>query len=304
MTVKEIKQILNKTEYRNCDIYSYKHLNGGLMNTIWKVETSLGNLIIKIYDLKRNLNTSNKTMKLWKNFVVVPEAINSERIKYNGKNVLVYKYISGEEIAHPNYQQLQQILNIIKTTNKEFDNIKKGQKKISTVEKQYNYLKKLKSTKIDNNIVKDVMTSFEKIKEYINEKSTYYGHFDLNYGNILWDKNNLFGVIDFDEASVCTKEYELVVFATKHCMIEDEFDEYYLYEILKLYYENLTKEIIDEYKKTFKFYTIKVLMEKFYLYQKNIINIYDKRQSSDNWNWWYKLYNSVDEIMDNIIKNV
>lgn len=305
MTVKEIKKILSNTAYKDAEVYSYKHLTGGLMNTIWKVDTSLGRIIIKIYDIKRNLKTANKSMEIWKNFVSVPEPIHKCNIIYNDKQVFVYRYITGEELSRPNHYQLEQILNIIKATNQKITSIDNDDIiKTNITEKQYNDLINLKQTKIDNKIVKEVCDAYEKIRDKIIKNSKYIGHHDLNYGNILWSYNELFGIIDFDEASICTKEYELVVFATKHCMIEDNFDIYYLYEILKLYYGEINNKILNEYRDSFLFYTLKVLLEKFYLYQYDIIDVYDKRQIKDNWNWWYKLFKSVDKIIEEIRKNI
>lgn len=305
MTVKEIKNILSKTAYKEADVYSYKHLNGGLMNTIWRVDTSLGRIIVKIYDIKRNLTTANKCIELWKNYVSVPEAINKEEITYEGKKVLIYKYIAGDEISRPNHYQLNQILNIIKATNLEV--LKKDKYdvvKTDITEKQWKYLSKLEDTKIDNTKVKEICKAYESIRKNIIKNSKYIGHHDLNHGNVLWLYNDIFGVIDFDEASICTKEYELVIFATKHCMIEDKFDIYYLYEILKIYYDKLNKEILEKYKETFRFYTLKVLLEKFYLYQTDVIDVYNERQMKDNWNWWYELFHKVDNIMSEIEKNI
>jgi len=305
MTIKEIKDVLSNTAYKDANIYSYKHLTGGLMNTIWRVDTSLGCLIVKVYDLKRNLYTANKAMSVWKNFVNVPEPIHSNEISLNGKNVKVYKYISGDEISRPNHYQLEQITNIIKACTVLNDEVNDDIIfKCDIVDKQYNELKELNDTKIDNNVVKDVIKGYELIKDEIRNRSKYIGHHDLNHGNVLWLNSELFGVIDFDEASICTKEYELVVFATKHCMIEDNFDNYYLYEILKQFYGTLNNDIINDYKLTFKFYTLKVLLEKIYLYQNDIVDIYNERQMRDNWNWWYKLYKSVDSIMDSISQNI
>lgn len=305
MTIKDLKEILSNTAYKNAAIFSYKHLTGGLMNTIWRVDTSLGSLIVKVYDLKRDLYTANKAMLIWKNFVTVPESIHENEIKLGDKNVVVYKYISGDEISRPNHYQLEQLTNIIKESCVEIDNLSDNIiVKCDIVDNQYNQLKLLDTTKIDNNIVKDVLKGYENIKDDIRKRSKYIGHHDLNHGNILWLNNQLFGVIDFDEASVCTKEYELVVFATKHCMIEDNFDNYYLYEILNQFYKKLDKQIIEDYKLTFKFYTLKVLLEKIYLYQNDIVDIYNERQMRDNWNWWYKLYKSVDTIMDSIEQNI
>lgn len=304
MIVKDINEILKSTAYKGADIYSYKHLTGGLMNTIWRVDTSLGRLIIKIYDIDRNLSTANKAMEIWKNFVTVPEPINYEEIKYEGKKVVVYRYINGDEISHPDHHQLEQLLNIIQATNIKVKHIAKDDViKVDICEQQYHKLKELNDTKIDNKIVKNVIKGYEQIRENIIANSKYIGHHDLNHGNILWSYNQLFGVIDFDEASICTKEYDLVVFATKHCMVEDKFDGYYLYEILKLYYGDLTKEILEKYKESFKFYTLKVLLEKIYYYQFDIVDIYDARQIRDNWQWWYSLYNNIDNIMSKIEQN-
>ena len=305
MTVKEIKKILSNTAYKYAEVYSYKHLTGGLMNTIWKVDTSLGRIIIKIYDIKRNLKTANKSMEIWKNFVSVPEPIHKCNIIYNDKQVFVYRYITGEELSRPNHYQLEQILNVIKATNQKITSIDNDDIiKTNITEKQYNDLINLKQTKIDNKIVKEVCNAYEKIRDKIIKNSKYIGHHDLNYGNILWSYNELFGIIDFDEASICTKEYELVVFATKHCMIEDNFDIYYLYEILKLYYGEINDKILNEYRDSFLFYTLRVLLEKIYLYQHDIIDVYDKRQIKDNWNWWYKLFKSVDKIIEEIRRNI
>lgn len=305
MTVKEIKNILSKTAYREADVYSYKHLNGGLMNTIWRIDTSLGRIIIKIYDIKRNLTTANKCMEIWKNYVSTPEPINKEEITYNGKKVVVYKYIAGDEISRPNHYQLNQILNIIKATNiKTQNNDEEDVIKTDITEKQWKFLSTLDDTKIDNKKVKEICDAYKMMRENIINNSNYIGHHDLNHGNILWLYNDIFGVIDFDEASICTKEYELVVFATKHCMIEDTFDIYYLYEILNIYYDKLNKQILEDYKQTFKFYTLKVLLEKFYLYQTDVIDLYNERQMKDNWNWWYDLFHKVDDIMNEIEKNI
>lgn len=301
MTIKILKKILENTAYKTADIYSYKHLTGGLMNTIWRVDTSLGRIIVKVYDLDRNLTTANKAIDLWKNFVSVPEPIHQNEIRHDGKRIIVYRYIGGEEITHPDHYQLEQITNVIRATTLKVDEIAEDDVvKVKVVDQQYQALKQLSETKIDQTVVQNVLRGFESIRDYMFENSLYIGHHDLNHGNVIWSLNQLFGVIDFDEASICTEEYELVVFATKHCMREEQFDTCYLYEILKQYYGELTDDILNKYKLTFMFYTLKVLMEKIYFYQYDILDLYDERQMRDNWNWWYQLYQNIDSIMKEI----
>lgn len=299
MTTADISKILSDTRYQNADIYAFKHLTGGLMNTIWRVDTSVGRIIVKIYDIERDMDFQLQCLKIWENHLLVPTPIHSQEIWYEGKRVIIYQYISGEEIVRPNVSQLNQILQTINKTSKIVRRISENAVvKARIVDHQYEYIKDIHSTRIDKKVVNHVCRSYNAIRQEVWENSNYISHGDLNHGNILWKENGqLHGVIDFDETSICTSEYELVVFATKHCMIEDSFDAEYLNLILNIYYQGLTNEVIERYKKTFMFYVCKVLMEKISYYQKGLVDLYDQRQIKDNWNWWYLLLNNIDKYM-------
>ena len=49
------------------------------------------------------------------------------------------------------------------------------------------------------------------------------------------------------------------------------------------------------------FYILKVLIEKICLYEYEIIDLYDKKQQTDSWLYWYKLLNDSNLKIKNLI---
>ena len=100
-------------------------------------------------------------------------------------------------------------------------------------------------------------------------------------------------MIDFDETNVTTQLYDFAVVMVKIFFKPNRIN-------LKKY-NNYKKEIKEKYvnyndsdfKAAIEFYLCKILLEKYYLHDKGIINLYSKKQLKDNYKKYLKMLKNV-----------
>ena len=108
---------------------------------------------------------------------------------------------------------------------------------------------------------------------------------DISKSNIIFNKKDYY-IIDFDETCVTTPLYDFAVIVVKN------FIDNGCINMKK--YSKLRKEVLQkldcydntDFSNIVKYYLCKILLEKFYLYYTNKIDLYSFEQQKDN----YKTY--------------
>lgn len=284
-TKKELQDVLKL--YTNEKIISYKKQNGGVSNIVYKIKTPNNIYILKKYLYNYNFNLSNKLYQKFENYEIkVIKPLNRNVINYNGVNYNIFQYIKDSSNSiKKNKIDLTYLTKLVVCDRKtdELPTI------LDKCIKYYNYLKdKNIYSNLNNYDIKYVCNIFEKLKDmdFLNER--YLNHGDISLNNIILNHKNIY-LIDFDEVTISTPLYDFAVISIKNFVKKGSLN------INK--YKNLMNEVLISYnnysKKDFnnitKFYLCKILLEKFYYHELQIIDLYSKEQKKDN----YKLYLSL-----------
>ena len=125
----------------------------------------------------------------------------------------------------------------------------------------------------------------------------YLNHGDLSLNNILVSDNDTY-LIDFDETIITTKLYDYAVAFIRIFMKKINLN----YEsILNFILENIPDDsyTIQQYLRTIKFYLCKILLEKFYLYEIDKIDLFSSTQLKDDYKKYMKIINVIERDGDN-----
>lgn len=261
---------------------------GGVANLVFRITTDNNSFIIKKYFYKYNFSLSNELYNTFtsKNIDII-KPINKKPINYRGFCYNIFEYKKPNFRKNNNYDIFfKKILTCERrTTNKSTI--------IDKFEKYYNYL----NSKNDyNSLPKNEVTYvLELSKKLINNKlfkERYLNHGDISKSNIIYSKGHYY-LIDFDETNVTTQLYDFAVVMVKIFFKPNRIN-------LKKY-NNYKKEIKEKYvnyndsdfKAAIEFYLCKILLEKYYLHDKGIINLYSKKQLKDNYKKYLKMLKNV-----------
>lgn len=287
VTKKDLLNVL-KTITNEKIIY-YKRENSGVANVVYKVKTYSETFIIKKYLYNYNFHLSNTLYDIFENNMIsIIRPINSNIIFYNNNYYNVFKYIKSDKnkvtldsdyfskiiLANKSveYNDLINENNIIYNRvnfyAKYLENIIKKDLRISIKELYY------------------VLDIYNKIKDLEFIKDTIINHGDISPSNIIVTKKAKY-IIDFDETCFANKLYDFSVIAVKFFQQKG---------LCSKEYKDLTRKIkekmlIDDkyFKISIQFYLIKILLEKFYLYQIEKIDLFDEEQQKDNYKQYLKL---------------
>ena len=84
----------------------------------------------------------------------------------------------------------------------------------------------------------------------------------------------------------------------KYCFNKGKFNK----KLAKMFLKKIVNSSnIKNMQKMLDFYILKVLIEKICLYEYGIIDLYDKKQKTDSWLYWYKLLNNSNLKIKNLI---
>ena len=289
VTKEELQDVLNMI----CNEKIVKKIkeNGGVANLVFRVVTDNNVFIIKKYFYKYNFNLSTKLYNSYeKANIDIVRPINKEPIVYRGFSYNIFEYKKKNIKKKSNYDIfLKKILTCERNTSEK-----------STItdnfEKYYNYLNSKNSY---NNIPsEDILYVLNLSKNLIDNKifkESYLNHGDISKNNIIYSKGDNY-LIDFDETNVTTPLYDFAVvmikFYCKYNKINIKKYNYYKNEMKKKYNNYLN----SDFKNAIEFYLCKILLEKYYLHDKGIINLYSKRQLKDNYKKYLKILKNYDKI--------
>lgn len=279
----EIKQFLLEC---NIQVSNVKKISKGISNKVYFIKTKNNKkYIIKLYVSKCNDYCKEKLINHCKQ-----EKINTFNTikKYNKDDIKIemYDYIKHKNIVHLDSSKISLLTNTIETLDMKIpkSSINYSDTIFYKVNNYGSKLKNMKKLKFNKNILKLLLQRYDYLADKENSMDLYIIHGDLSLSNLLWTKDDI-TLIDFDEAIIAPKEYEYVSMLIKLCYKKGKFNLILAKKILKAIPIN-----IDNMKKMFDFYIIKVLLEKIYLYEVGIIDLNDKVQRRDNWENWYNLF--------------
>lgn len=280
---KTVGIILNNIEHpeKITKIYRWKN---NLANDVFCVVTNINKYIVKKYNYEYDFELCNKLYDLYgrTGFNVV-KPINKNIISINDDKYNIFNYINHTKHKIPN-EFFIKLLNCERKVDTSATLLNK-------CTKYYNYLSTLKKYKIKEE--KLILEIYEKISDLHLLKETYLNHGDLSNSNILYN-NGKYYIIDFDEATITTRLYDFAVIMVKNNVVKNKF--------IKNEFDKLINETnngnytTNDYIAITKFYLCKILLEKFYLHEKGLINLYSKEQIKDNYKKYIKLLKNLDEL--------
>jgi len=287
---KELQNVLN--ELNNEKIISYKQEKNGIANLVFQVETKENKYIIKKYLNDYNFDLYSKLYEKYDNSnLKYIKPINKKIIVYN-----LYKYNIFPYLNHQKYNMLDiDYLSKIICCDRNVDYVPTIPIKC---EKYYLYLNQIK--KINNNLQEDmdyIMKVFYNIKdiEIVNEK--FINHGDLSRFNIIMNKTRRDKyIIDFDEVTITTPLYDFATVVVKNFFTDGIFD-FKKYNLLKEKVKCFFPKYSDkDFVNIIKYYICKILLEKFYLHEKKLINLFSKEQKKDDYKKYLSILKEVEKL--------
>ena len=270
-------------EKKNIDSFCKKHnltnvkrMSNGRANYVFKCTYKNKEVVVKFYHKLKTYNYD---------FIkdVLKQDIHCNRLlefyQEEDYNVGIYSYIEGKIKKRFSQNDLKEVFD-------ECDKIHKNpipNKNVQTIhEKTNKYYHSLKQEK--DSSIKYLIKQYESIQKLL-EKTNAIIHGDLYYKNIIWNSHVNF--VDFDECIVGPSEYEMACFLIKNCFENNEFDIQYAKKIINFYrYRGYSINRINNY---YRYYILKVLLEKLYYGKLYSLNLEDAIQKKDYWKWWYNL---------------
>ena len=275
--IMELKKVLSMVTDE--EIISFKKMNGGVANLVYKVITKNNKYIIKKYNYDYDFKLSEELYDVYKkNNIKVCRPLNEKVITLNNISYNIFNYIEPSKIKK--YKIDFSKLIAIKRETKHKNTLKEK------CDIYYKYLNKnvelCEELKDDALYVLDIYNNIKNV-ELLNDK--YLNHGDLSRYNIIYGNNDYY-VIDFDETCVSTYLYDFAVVIIKNYIIG--------YKINMKKYNNLKNKIMkenlkycdDDFKNIVKYYLCKILLEKIYLHYVKKIDLFSKEQKRDS----YKKY--------------
>ena len=264
---------------------------GGVANLVFRVITDNNIYVIKKYFYKYNFELSKKLYNAYsKSNINIISPINKRLIIYRGFNYNIFEYKKPTtRLKHINDIYLQKLLNCERKVSENFTIIDK-------FEKYYNFLNsKNNYNNIPNDDVKYVLSLSSKLidKEIFKEK--YLNHGDISKSNILYSKSNYY-LIDFDETTITTPLYDFAVVMIKMFSKYEKINKIKYLNYKNVMMQKYKKYTDADYKDVVIFYLCKILLEKYYLHEKGIIDLFSKRQIEDNYKKYLKILKKANNL--------
>ncbi|MAG78981.1 hypothetical protein CMI40_01245 [Candidatus Pacearchaeota archaeon] len=215
LTKKEILKICE--EYNLGKLKDIELIKGGLINHNFILKTNKGKFIIRI--ISRNPKQKDSEFKLleylhqkkfpYKTPLPLKNSSGEYILKLSKKNLWVYKFIKGEHTMNITDNHLKQIAIALAKFYEIVKNFKTRELKetwvfeLGWLIKEYSKFKKINpKNKYDKLMVENADFFMNLSKEMMKykkfRKNLSIVHTDTNHNNLLFNKNKLIGILDFD----------------------------------------------------------------------------------------------------------
>ncbi|MFH0906080.1 MAG: phosphotransferase [archaeon] len=236
LNINEIRKILSN--YNIGKLVSYQKAKEGLVNQNWIIKTDKGLFVLRfLEDNKKKIDIIKEhkfEIELSKKInYLVSLPIKSKKDqnigKYKNRYFWIYNYIDGDTRYKVNNSNIKKIARLIATVHKASENINISFDKIGSpynvnwiieeLDEQKEYFSKNKNKygkyflKIYKSLIK-ILTELNnsKLKKEYNQLKRIVLHSDYGASNIIWKKDNIIGLIDFDNIRKHPKIYDLAVY--------------------------------------------------------------------------------------------
>lgn len=284
-------------DINNISVKKIKKVKNGISNNVYFIKTiNNDNFILKDYISSYNKTCKEKLLdNSRKNGITTLNIV----CEYHDKNcdIEMYNYIHHSKIRLLKEKNVDLLINLINKIDIPLNSNFKYQDTIfQKVDNYLMQLEKLNKYKFDSSLIKDIVNRYKHLN-ITNKNELYIIHGDISITNVLWQKNSV-ALIDFDESIIAPKEYEYVSMLIKYCFNKGKFNK----KLAKTFLKKIVNfNNIENIQKMLDFYILKVLIEKICLYEYDIIDLYDKKQKTDSWLYWYKLLNNPNLKIKNLI---
>lgn len=289
----DYKEIQGKTEaiqafnrlFKNINIKSIKKLNRNLANIVYVATTQTAKYIIKKYNYNYDFDLCNELYDIYeKNDIKIIRPINDNVIIINNNKYNIFHYVNhGDGIIIDDF--IVKLVNLDRKTTKKPNLLAK-------CDKYYNYLTGLANRNYIT--AKDeifVINEYKRLKNMSLFNEQYLNHGDLSYANIIFNRGTPY-IIDFDETLITTKLYDFAVMFIKVKINDKNIDSKEMLSVVKRLLPDYNYDIND-YLNTIKLYLCKILLEKFYLFEKNKIDLFSRIQLNDNYQKYIKMLKEI-----------
>ena len=297
-SLRELSAIVKKN--LNLQLKSYKKEKDGVANKVYLIKTQKDNYIIKKYLYNYDFNLSSKLYKIYNNNGIdVIEPINPKPINYKNIQYNIFEYKKATHLSKKISNEY--LKKIVCCKNRKINKVNDYSSVITEkCEKYYNYLNNLgkqsfKTPKSEMNLVLNTYRGLRTMK-ILDEK--YLNHGDISAQNIIKSFDKLY-LIDFDEACIAPRLYDFAVIVIKIFTKNDKFNK----KEFMQFKESISNEYKDytesDYINIIKYYLCKILLEKFYFYENDKIDILSSEQLKDNYKQYLRLLTDLQETLWN-----
>lgn len=285
------KKIIKKLfeEHIEEEVNELKKVDAGKTNFVYTVNTKKEKYIVKIYKKQINEKVIKELTNIADNNKInIVKPINDKFYKIIKSQTCIYKYIDGKQSKTLTNNQIEKLTNFITLEKK----VKfKSESLIEKVNFYYDSLRTMDTKMIYREYIDELLKKYMKLQNYniFNELEIVHG--DLSPSNIIWNDNE-FTLLDFDEATLFTKLYDLIVLAMNYSRTKNQIDVNLASKILKPFSNYKKIDIIN----VWNFYILKVILENIYLYEIGKIDLMEESE----WEDWYSILNSniIEEIVN------
>ncbi|MCD4760265.1 homoserine kinase, partial [bacterium] len=227
----KISQFL--TNYDIGDLLKFTEIKEGLINKIFLIETRQGKFILKIA-IEHSPEMVNYEIELLNHLqdLPVPKPIQTKHKKYvadyDNFKAFIYEYLPGEHVTDISTSILKSISQFLANMHRQTEDFISSVKKYETLSFSEKSIKEIinRSKNIKDKASLEALKYIEEnIFKYLPSADLPQGaiHVDIKSENLLFKKNELTGVVDFDNAFDGPLILDLAVAFKWFCFRQGEF---------------------------------------------------------------------------------
>lgn len=225
-------------------IGSPERIYGGLLHTMWKVNTEESSYAIKQISkdidltndkIIQNYNLSEEVADHFKHHGIPAVSAIKKLIIIDKISYFVYPWIDAKAALRPSESQALKIAAILKkihAINLNLPGVSEPEFTIHSSQKITNLFNKLKLTDLAAILIanEDYIEAIPYLKQNL-----VISHGDLDPKNVLWDSQNNPHLIDWESARLLKSTYEIINTSLDFCDIADNFNQELFIIMLKAY---------------------------------------------------------------------
>ena len=265
----------------------------GVANEVYCLEFREAKFILKLYKDIFDSRTADFLIDVCKqNGINVPRVL--KQGVYADRKYILMEFAEGRHMYEMADKNISQIVNLVtKLPTRDVAGICENTIYRKT-DLYCSFLKGLRETRLPCKYIDDVIAKYESVICGMDKENLFIVHGDISPTNLLWSGENLTAILDFDEAVLAPAEYDLIVAVIKFCKVASILNVDLAKKMIRQYIETNQLSDANALRSTWYLYISKVLLEKFYLHESAVIDLYDERQLKDDWRAWYELMNNED----------